>query len=468
MGSPETCGEKVDAQWARAPSSAGPGGRSPAYLVERLEAEDEADWWRRAASAAASTSTSLRERGTLSAFRERASSSRPFRLSERPRRTSARELGAASGLSLCPGQRHLLPSQGASIVQRPPPRPKHQSFLDGSWFSATPASLSGSPVPGGGRRHRPLTPRERGCAAHGPHRDARPAAVGWPACLPCRGRCQRRARPLTRSPAREPGSVVPVLTLARRLVGGLAGRPPRFPHSRLMRPPEAPAPPPGAGGFLLGAARRLWGAGCWLRARLQCRGPETAAWLDARPRPSRVSPGARCPPSVRTPRGPEGPSLGLEATRQLTRPDAPTGPSEQFQPRRPQTVTNTPTGRVAHDRPRPGREAAGVQSSQKRGTRPISGLRLPALRFLCQPRAPRLQATPQGPREQLRADSPRHFRNVTSQTGSDIFTRRCRFLRLPDAGRPPHQRPPLGPAQLQPASTPNLGDPRLAKPLDAY
>lgn len=333
-------------------------------------------------------------------------------------------------------------------VQRPPPRPKHQSFLDGSWFSATPACLSGSPVPGGGRRHRPLTPRERGCAAHGPQRDARPAAVGWPACLPCRGRCQRRARPLTRSPAREPGSVVPVLTLARRLVGGLAGRPPRFPHSRLMRPPEAPAPPPGAGGFLPGAARRLWGAGCWLRARLQCRGPETAAWLDARPRPSRVSPGARCPPSVRTPRGPEGPSLGLEATRQLTRPDAPTGPSEQFQPRRPQTVTNTPTGRVAHDRPRPGREAAGVQSSQKRGTRPISGLRLPALRFLCQPRAPRLQATPQGPREQLRADSPRHFRNVTSQTGSDIFTRRCHFLRLPDPGRPPHQRPPLGPAQL--------------------
>lgn len=122
MGSPETCGEKVDAQWARAPSSAGPGGRSPAYLVERLEAEDEADWWRRAASAAASTSTSLRERGTLSAFRERASSSRPFRLSERPRRTSARELGAASGLSLCPGQRHLLPSQGASTVQRPPPQ----------------------------------------------------------------------------------------------------------------------------------------------------------------------------------------------------------------------------------------------------------------------------------------------------------------------------------------------------------
>lgn len=163
----------------------------------------------------------------------------------------------------------------------PPPRPKHQSFLDGSWFSATPACLSGSPVPGGGRQHRPLTPRERGCAAHGPQRDARPAAVGWPACLPCRGRCQRRARPLTRSPAREPGSVVPVLTLARRLVGGLAGRPPRFPHSRLMRPPEAPAPPPGAGGFLPGAARRLWGAGCWLRARLQCRGPETAAWLDA-------------------------------------------------------------------------------------------------------------------------------------------------------------------------------------------
>lgn len=61
--------------------------------MERLEAEDEADWWRRAASAAASMSTSLRERGTFSAFRERFSSSRPFRLSERPRRISERELG---------------------------------------------------------------------------------------------------------------------------------------------------------------------------------------------------------------------------------------------------------------------------------------------------------------------------------------------------------------------------------------
>lgn len=101
----------------------------------------------------------------------------------------------------------------------PPLRPKHQSFLDGSWFSATPASLSGSPVPGGGCRHRPLTPRERGCAAHGPQRDARPAAVGWPACLPCRGRCQRRARPLTRSPAREPGSVVLVLNSPDGLSG---------------------------------------------------------------------------------------------------------------------------------------------------------------------------------------------------------------------------------------------------------
>lgn len=90
---------------------------SPAYLVERLEAEDEADWCRRVASAAASMSTSLRERGTFSAFRDRFISSRPLRLSERPRRISERELGEGtrdfgtwevSGPCLHPGQ--LLPA----------------------------------------------------------------------------------------------------------------------------------------------------------------------------------------------------------------------------------------------------------------------------------------------------------------------------------------------------------------------
>lgn len=80
---------------------------SPGHLVERLEAEDEADWWRRAASAAASMSTSLRERGTFSAFRDRFISSRPFRLSERPRRISERELVGERARDfgiLCPGQ----------------------------------------------------------------------------------------------------------------------------------------------------------------------------------------------------------------------------------------------------------------------------------------------------------------------------------------------------------------------------
>lgn len=62
------------------------------HLAERLEAEEDADWWSLVASAAASISTSLRERGTLSALRKRLSSSRPFRLSERPSRTSDREL----------------------------------------------------------------------------------------------------------------------------------------------------------------------------------------------------------------------------------------------------------------------------------------------------------------------------------------------------------------------------------------
>lgn len=97
-------------------------GRAPAHLVERLEAEEEADWWRRAASAAASISTSLRERGTFSAFRERFSSSRPFRLSERPRRTSERELGEGRKPSH-PESRPASPTaclKGTSTVQTAP------------------------------------------------------------------------------------------------------------------------------------------------------------------------------------------------------------------------------------------------------------------------------------------------------------------------------------------------------------
>lgn len=93
-----------------------PSGRKemPPYRVERLEAEDDADWWSRAASAAASMSTSLRERGTFSALRSRLSSSRPFRLSDRPSRTSALEL-EEGGLRIggLPGTRHpaLSPQQ---------------------------------------------------------------------------------------------------------------------------------------------------------------------------------------------------------------------------------------------------------------------------------------------------------------------------------------------------------------------
>ena len=100
MGSQETCGENVNSE---PPSAAWPPryqwaepSPSPAHLVERLEADEEADWCRRAASAAASMSTSLRERGTFSAFRDRFISSRPFRLSDRPRRISERELGGNS------------------------------------------------------------------------------------------------------------------------------------------------------------------------------------------------------------------------------------------------------------------------------------------------------------------------------------------------------------------------------------
>lgn len=125
-------------------SISGPSYPSPAHLVERLEADDEADWWRRAASAAASMSTSLRERGTFSVFRERFSSSRPFRLSERPKRISERELGKrVRDLRLqCPGQLHLLPHfKDASMVQiLHPTRTKgpnteiHQNFLDGRRF----------------------------------------------------------------------------------------------------------------------------------------------------------------------------------------------------------------------------------------------------------------------------------------------------------------------------------------------
>lgn len=97
----------------------GPSHLRPAHLVERLEADDEADWWRRAASAAASMSTSLRERGTFSVFRERFSSSRPFRLSERPKRISERELGErARNLRIrCPGHFYPPPHlKGTSMV----------------------------------------------------------------------------------------------------------------------------------------------------------------------------------------------------------------------------------------------------------------------------------------------------------------------------------------------------------------
>lgn len=83
----------------------------PPYRVERLEAEDDADWWSRAASAAASMSTSLRERGTFSALRRRLSSSRPFRLSDRPSRTSALELEEGGGLRIGGGApQHQAPS----------------------------------------------------------------------------------------------------------------------------------------------------------------------------------------------------------------------------------------------------------------------------------------------------------------------------------------------------------------------
>lgn len=89
----------------------------PHYRVERLEAEDDADWWRRAASAAASMSTSLRERGTFSALRSRLSSSRPFRLSDRPNRTSALELEEGGG-------------SGFGITRHPPLSPQRHRFPD--------------------------------------------------------------------------------------------------------------------------------------------------------------------------------------------------------------------------------------------------------------------------------------------------------------------------------------------------
>lgn len=132
--------------------------------MERLEAEDEADWWRRAASAAASMSTSLRERGTFSVFRERFSSSRPFRLSERPKRISERELEK--------GQETLGPDvpasfigchlKDASVVHIPHPIPQKappsrfsqtRKFLDERRFPTTntSAALRSSPPPGRGR-----------------------------------------------------------------------------------------------------------------------------------------------------------------------------------------------------------------------------------------------------------------------------------------------------------------------------
>lgn len=88
------------------------GSHGISYLVDRLDAEDDADWCSLVASAAASMSTSLRERGTFSAFRDFFISSRPFKLSERPSLTSARELRrgdkAEKGMSVL-GQAGMSP-----------------------------------------------------------------------------------------------------------------------------------------------------------------------------------------------------------------------------------------------------------------------------------------------------------------------------------------------------------------------
>lgn len=100
---------------------------SPDHLVERLEAEDEADWWRRAASAAASMSTSLRERGTFSAFRDRFISSRPFRLSERPRRISERELDGKGKRPWDPVSGQLLSAAPSQCCTHPPQTPNQRT-----------------------------------------------------------------------------------------------------------------------------------------------------------------------------------------------------------------------------------------------------------------------------------------------------------------------------------------------------
>lgn len=145
MGSQETYGESINPQhlWPR-PCPAVLVGRALAHLVERLEAEEEADWWRRAASAAASMSTSLRERGTFSAFRERFSSSRPFRLSERPRRTSERELGEGQesfAPSVLASLTHCLSQGHLNVADCPPPHKaqtlgstRHQNLPDTDAF----------------------------------------------------------------------------------------------------------------------------------------------------------------------------------------------------------------------------------------------------------------------------------------------------------------------------------------------
>lgn len=97
------------------PCDSGSPKEAPHYRVEMLEAEDEVDWWSRAASAAASMSTSLRERGTFSALRSRLSSSRPFRLSDRPSRTSALELEEGGDEDLASQGPHPLSPHKATL-----------------------------------------------------------------------------------------------------------------------------------------------------------------------------------------------------------------------------------------------------------------------------------------------------------------------------------------------------------------
>lgn len=93
------------------------------HLLERLEAEEEAECSRGVSLPVlpalpafpefpVSMSTSLRDRGTGSARRERRSSSRPFSDSERPRRTSARQL---PGTGKIPEFRQKTPGLQAKI-----------------------------------------------------------------------------------------------------------------------------------------------------------------------------------------------------------------------------------------------------------------------------------------------------------------------------------------------------------------